>query len=324
MRIERLAADNPRTQGAERRAWYRRHSPQHLRSIEALVETALAARGADAPARAVVLGAGECTELPLERIVRACRDGVTLVDVDVPGMGRAREALPAALRSRVDLVKQDLTGGVSAALATELRAQPWDDLHRLSPSAALEAAADCLDRCPIADPPLLPYLMPGGYGLVVSSLVLTQLYSLPLLDVVDTLSVHAPAAVDLRESDPRYRGAANRFRRRLALAHLALVDLLLAPDGAVVLASDRVGVLLPPTAGPHSGEPREHLDVLPPGVLAVPVDLRARFALRSPVRTWEWLATAPSAQTPGRLFEAFGVVLRHRHDIGPDLRPQTR
>lgn len=312
MRIERLAQDNLRTQGPQRRAEYRRQSPEHPRSVESLVASALAARGPEAPSRAVVLGAGACTELPLERIARANPAGVTLVDLDVPGMARGRESLPASLRSRVDIVKQDVSGGVSVALDAELRVQPWHDLSRLSPTAPLDAAAACLERCVVPDPPLLPYLMPGGYGLVLSSFVLTQLYSLPLLDVVDTLSALAPQAVDLRESSPRYVAAALGFRRRVAQAHLALIALLLAPDGAAMLASDRVGVLLPPMAGPHARDPRERLDVLPVDVLAIPDDLAARFTLASPVREWEWLATAPGLQTPGRLFEAVGVVLRHK------------
>lgn len=312
MRIERLAQDNLRMQGPAKRAQYRRTSPEHLRSVEALVEGALATRGTEAPTRAVILGAGACTELPLARIVRANPAGVTLVDLDVPGMARSREALPASLRSRVDLVKLDVTGEVSAALATELREQPWADLRRLGPTAPLDAAAACLERCIVPDPPLLMHLMPGGYGLVISSFVLTQLYGLPLLDAMDTLSVHAPGAVDLRERSPRYREAALEFRRRVARAHLALIDLLLAPDGAAVLASDRVGVLLPPTSGPHAREPRERLEVLPADVLAIPEDLAARFTLASPLRTWEWLVTPASSQASGRLFEAFGAVLRHR------------
>ena len=64
MRIARLAEENPRTQGPERRAWYRRHSPAHLRAVAALVEDALARRSAGGPSRAVVLGAGACTEAP--------------------------------------------------------------------------------------------------------------------------------------------------------------------------------------------------------------------------------------------------------------------
>ena len=105
MRIARLAEENPRTQGPERRAWYRRHSPTHLRAVAALVEAALAARTPGGPSRAVVLGAGACTEAPLERLARAFEQTL-LVDVDVPGMARARDELPASLRSRVDLLQE--------------------------------------------------------------------------------------------------------------------------------------------------------------------------------------------------------------------------
>lgn len=312
MRIARLAEENLRTQGPDRRAWYRRNSPAHLRAIASLVEDALAARISGASggsARAVVLGAGACTEAPLERLARAC-ESVLLVDVDVPGMAHARDELPASLRSRVDLLQADITGGVSDTLANDLRAQPWRDLALLGASAPLEAAAACLERCPVPDPPSLPALAPQGYGLVFSDLVLTQLYSLPLLDVVDMLSLHAPDAVDLRETSPRYRQAAQAFRRRIALAHLSLLAGLLAPEGAAILATDRTGYLLPPKSGPHAREPREALAVLPADALAIPGDLAARFHLVGKPRTWEWLVTAPDSANYGRMYEAVGVVLR--------------
>src|SRR5579884_1033764 len=204
------------------------------------MDAALAPRGEDAPPTAVVLGAGACTELPLERLARAC-ERVTLVDLDARGMGAAREELPAGLRGRVQLLEADVTGGVSAALARELRAQPWEDLRLLGGPrgyAPLDAAAACLERCPVPDPPELPGLTPGGYGLVVSGLVLTQLFSLPLLDVRDALSVHAPAVADLRDAYPRSREAAMAFRRRVALSHLHLLGTLLAPQGAGLLLTD--------------------------------------------------------------------------------------
>lgn len=311
MRIARLAEENPRTQGPERRAWYRRHSPAHLRAVAALVEEALAARSAGGPSRAVVLGAGACTEAPLERIARSF-EHVLLVDVDVPGMARARDELSASLRGRVDLLQADLTGRASDALAEELRAQPWRDLARLGVTAPLEAAASCLERCPVPDPPQLPGLPTRGYSLVFSDLVLTQLFSLPLLDVVDTLSLYAPDAVDLRETHPRYRQAAQAFRRRIALAHLSLLSRLLVPEGAAILASDRTGYLLPPTSGPHARDPRETLTVLPDDVLAIPDDLASRFHLVGAPRTWEWLVSAPDATHFGRMYEAVGAVLQAR------------
>ncbi len=309
MRIARLAEENPRTQGPERRAWYRRNSLAHLRAVAALVEDALAARASGGLSRAVVLGAGACTEAPLERIARTF-ESVLLVDVDVPGMAHARDELPASLRSRVDLLQADITGGVSDALASDLRTQPWRDLARLGASAPLEAAAACIERCVVADPPLLPTLAPQGYSLVFSDLVLTQLYSLPLLDVVDMLAMYAPDAVDLRETHMRYRQAAQAFRRRVALAHLSLLASLLAPEGAAILATDRTGYLLPPKSGPHARDPRETLTVLPSDVLAIPDDLAARFHLVGSPRAWEWLVTAPDAANFGRMYEAVGVALR--------------
>lgn len=309
MRIARLAEENPRTQGQERRAWYRRNSPEHLRTIAALVEDALSARAPGGPSQVVVLGAGACTEAPLERMARAY-DHVLLVDVDVPGMAHARDELPASLRGRVDLLQADITGGVSDALATDLRTQPWRDLALLGTSAPLEAAAACLERCPVPDPPQLPTLLPQGYGLVFSDLVLTQLFSLPLLDVVDTLSLYAPDAVDLREASARYRQAAQTFRRRIALAHLSLIGSLLAREGSAILATDRTGYLLPPRSGHHARDPRETLTVLPKDALAIPDDLVARFEVAGNPRTWEWLVTAPDAANFGRMYEAVGVVLR--------------
>jgi hypothetical protein len=317
MRIERLARENARTQGPERRAWYRRHSPEHLRALEALVAAALVARKPSAPSTAAVLGAGACTELPLERIARAC-ERVTLVDLDAAGMGHARdEELSPALRPRMELLAADLTGGVSAALSARLRAQPWADLAALGGpqgSAPLDAAADCLERCPIADPPQIAGLAPGGYGLVVSSLTLTQLFSLPLLDVLDTLNFHAPGAADLRETSLRYQAAARGFRRRIAQAHLSLIAALLAPGGAALLTSDVTGYLLAPGSGPHRGSADEAFEMLPRAVLDLAADLAPRFERVGEPRRWRWLVSAPAGGMPGRAYDAMGIVLRPRRD----------
>jgi hypothetical protein len=312
MRITRLTADNRRTQGPERRTWYRRHSPEHLNAVSALVEDALRLDGLASTRQTVILGAGACTEIPLERLARASAH-VSLVDLDVAGMAQARDELPATVRDRVDLLQTDLTGGVSEALAAELRATPFADLNLLDQGrgmAPIEAAADCLERCPVPDSPLIVGLEPGGYDLVVSDFVLTQLYSLPLLDMIDTLTAYAPAVADLRETLPRYEDAANGFRRRVTLTHLALLRSLLAPDGVVLLLSDQAGELLPPKAGPHAHDPIERLETLPERALAIPADLECDFTLAVPLRTWRWLISAPDAERPGRRYDAFGVLLR--------------
>lgn len=295
-----LPEDNTRTQGAVRRAWYRKRNPEHLRAVAELVNQAIAAHAATPLGDAIILGAG-------------ASDHLLLVDVDVAGMTCARDAFPESLRRRVDLLQADVTGGVSEALADDLLAQPWRDLRQLGGDyrmAPVATAAACIERCPTPTPPSLDGVAPRAYELVISSLVLTQLYSLPLLDVADMLGVYAPKVADLRETYAPYRVAAQTFRRRVAQAHLALLTTLLAPGGVALLLTDRIAHLLPPSGGPHARDPRETLAVLPSDTLAIPVDLATRFTLVGAPRTWNWLVSAPDATHPGRLYEAVGVVLR--------------
>lgn len=310
MRIARLPYDNPRMQGPERRRWYRRHSPEHLRMIEACVRDCIAERAPGTPGMAIVLGAGACTEVPLQRLAVLC-GSVLLVDVDVPGMVRARDELPSNLRSRVNLLQADLTGGVSEALAAELRSQPWVELTALGgPAGALDAAAGCLNRCVVPDPPLITGLADASFGFVMSSLVLTQLFSLPLLDVLDTLTLYAPVAAERRETHRRYLAAATDFRRRVALAHLDAIGALLAPGGCGLLVTDVTGYLLPPTSGQHAGSAIESLPTLPPDVLAIPSDMERRFEILHEPGAWRWLVSAPDANMPGRAYDVAALTFR--------------
>jgi hypothetical protein len=311
VRIERLSADNQRTQGAARRAWYQRYSAKHLREMERAVVDALAAREDGAPATGVVLGAGACTELPLERLARAC-DPLTLVDLDAPGMGRARDEMPEKLRPRVRLLAADLTGGVSAALREEMGVQPWRDLRALGGMAILDTLAGCLERVTVPDPPEIAGLEPHSFELVISSLTLTQLYSLPLLDALDVLLAYAPDLAERRDAHPRYVAAERDFRRRVALAHLSLIERLLAPTGAALLTTDKTGYLLSPKAGPHAGEGREALETLPASALTWPEDLAVRFALVGPPRVWSWMVAMPEGEMPGRAYDVVAAIVRAR------------
>ena len=314
MRIERLSIDNQRTQGAERRNWYRKYSAKHLKQIEQALLAALDARAAATPDTAIALGAGACTELPLDQLARACSP-VTLVDLDTEGMLRARAELPEKLRSRVRPLSADLTGGVSAALQDELRGQPWPDLRALGGgrgASILSAVAGCLDRVAVPQPPEILGLTPHGYGLVISSLTLTQLFSLPLLDALDTLLVYAPDLADLRATHPGYLAAERAFQRRIVEGHLALIEHLLAPGGVALLISDHMGYLLSAQRGPHANEGRESLEVLPAEALRLPDDLEARFSLVGPLRQWMWMVAMPEGETPGRAYDVVAAIMREK------------
>ena len=315
MRIAKLQHDNRRTQGEARRAWYRRHSERHLREVARLVRAAVAQCGARNRGAVVVLGAGACTELPLEWLVREGLT-VTLVDVDTQGMVNARDELPAQRRVQVNLAQGDLTAGVSQALEGELLAQPWGELARLGPAgekSLLDSAALCLERCPVPDPPPFPELTPHSYAVVLSDRALTQLFSLPLLDVVDTLLLYSRTAADLRETHLRYITAADQFRRRVALAHLSLMRELARPGGSVLLLPDTRGYLLPPTSGPHA-EDADALDLLPPDVLDPVREMVARFDHVEVSGRWRWNVSAPTATAPGRAYDVVGVLGRARDE----------
>lgn len=311
MRIEHLSADNQRTQGAARRSWYERYSAKHLREIERVTREALLARAPHTSKAGVILGAGACTELPLDRLARLC-ESVTLVDLDAPGMGRARDELPEASRARARLLAADLTGGVSAALREETSIQPWRDLRALGGTALLDTIAGCLERVAVPDPPEIAGLEPHSFGLVISSLTLTQLYSLPLLDALDILLAYAPDQAERRDEHPRYVAAANSFRRRVALAHLDLMAHLLAPGGVALLTTDRAGYLLAPQSGPHARDPRDELETLPASALAWPADLAERFTVIDASRHWAWMVAMPEGETPGRAYDVWAALLRPR------------
>lgn len=313
MRISRLSRENLRTQGASRRAWYRAHSPEHLSRMANLTRAAVQGAPDDGARAAVVLGAGACTELPLRWLCEHCAK-VTLVDVDERAMANARDELPAALRSRLHVVTGDLTGGVSQALERELVARPWAELARLTgPNgrAPLDAAAACLERCEIPAPPVIPALAPHDFSVVISDRALTQLFSLPLLDALDTLMLYAPDAADARESHQRYNAAATAFRRRVALAHLALMASLAAPGGSALLVTDVRGYLLPSEDGPHAGE-IETLDVLPAVALDLNADIGDYFMDVTVSPAWRWTLSLARDDIPGRAYDVVGVSGRAR------------
>ena len=66
--------------------------------------------------RMAILGAGNCDDLPLERIAGRA-DAVTLVDLDGRATRGARRRLPRRLRGRIDVVEHDVTGGAADAIA---------------------------------------------------------------------------------------------------------------------------------------------------------------------------------------------------------------
>lgn len=306
MRIDNLSYSNIHTQGAQRRALLRQQSPQHLEHCASLILRALHERLPGVSSSALVLGAGACTEIPLTELVRRS-DEVVLADLDLASMRQAAGELPApAFRKRVLLVQCDISDGVSTNLKRMLERQPWDVLVPRGAQAAFDAAAECLEQCLVPDPPVLEGLGTGEFGLVVSSLVLSQLFSYPLLDILDHAQLVMPGLLGEQERHSRYQQAANAFRQRVIKAHLHLLRQLVEKDGSVILISDIRGFIFNVYGTDHDAEHRRTMPLVP---RALPDLIHENFTVLEEEH-WEWLTELPIKGRPGRGYEVVGYVLR--------------
>ncbi|GAC1349498.1 MAG: hypothetical protein NVSMB27_23200 [Ktedonobacteraceae bacterium] len=305
MRIDSLSYSNVRTQGAQQREVLRQRSPQHLEQCATLILHTLESRQYSTSPAVLVLGAGACTEVPLVELARAS-DDVVLADLDLPSMQQARgELISAALRKHVHLVESDITGGVSHRLNSMLEKQPWSTLVPQGAQAVFDAAATCLEQCPVPDPPELDSIGTGAYGLVISALVLSQLFSYPLLDILDHIQRLAPQLLSEQERHHRYQEAAQAFRKRVISAHLHLLRKAVDVGGFVVLLSDIRGFVFNVYGTASDAAHRRTLPLVP---RTLPDIIGNNFTIQEEAH-WEWLTDLPTKDKPGRGYEVVGYVL---------------
>jgi hypothetical protein len=306
VRIDALAYSNIQTQGAQRREALRTLSPQHLEHCYSLILHGLRERKSSVSPNVLVLGAGACTEIPLLELTRGS-DEVVLADLDLASMQQAARELPTpALRKRLRLVQCDITGGVSANLHRLLEKQSWNLLVSRGAQAVFDAAAECLEQCLIPDPPELESLGAGEFGLVVSSLVLSQLISYPLLDILDRVQSIAPELLGEQERHRRYQQAASAFRQRVIQAHLHLLQKLVEKDGIIIFISDVRGFVFNVYGTDHDTEHRRTMPLVP---RTLPDLIRDHFTVVEE-NQWEWLTDLPTHGRLGRGYDVAGYMLR--------------
>jgi hypothetical protein len=306
VRIDALSYSNIQTQGAQRREALYTLSPQHLEHCSSLILHGLRERKSSVSPNVLVLGAGACTEIPLLELTRGS-DEVVLADLDLASMQQAARELPTpALRKRLRLVQCDITGGVSANLHRLLEKQSWNLLVSRGAQAVFDAAAECLEQCLIPDPPELESLGAGEFGLVVSSLVLSQLISYPLLDILDRVQSIAPELLGEQERHRRYQQAASAFRQRVILAHLHLLQILVEKDGIIIFISDVRGFVFNVYGTDHDTEHRRTMPLVP---RTLPDLIREHFTVVEE-NQWEWLTDLPTHGRLGRGYDVAGYMLR--------------
>jgi hypothetical protein len=305
MRIDTLPQNNKQAQGPHRREWLHQHSPQHLEHCTLLTKRALELRAPAASRCTLVLGAGACTEVPLTDLARASEE-VVLADLDLAAMQRGSgELTSATLRKRIHCVQCDITGGVSRNLASLIRRQDWQKLVSQGSQTLFDALALCLEQCEVPDPPEFDAFRPGDFGLVVSSLVLSQLFSYPLLDVLDQVQAVAPSLLGDQERHRHYQEAAQAFRVRVINAHLHFLRSILDLGGIVVLLSDIRGFIFNIHGTDHDATHRRSVPLVP---RIFPELVHDAFTVIEEAQ-WEWLADLPEKERPGRGYEVAGYIL---------------
>ncbi len=305
MRIDTLTYNNIQTQGAQQRPWLHQHSPQHLQQCRDIVLRGLKLRPHSASTSTLVLGAGACTEIPLAELARNS-DEVVLADYDLASMQQGRDELTSpALRKRVRLVSCDISGGVSTNLNHLIVRQRWDKLLNQSAQDVFNAAADCLEHCDVPDPPDIEGLYSGEFGVVISSLVLSQLFSYPLLDMLDHIQRTFPAYLGAQERHRRYQEAAQNIRIRIIQGHLHLLQALLDMGGIVVLLTDVRGFVFEVFGTENDSHRRQTLPIVPRSFSEL---VRGNFLVLEE-QHWEWITDLPGEGKLGRGYEVVGYVL---------------
>jgi len=266
----------------------------------------------------VVLGAGACTEIPIAELARAASDDeLVLVDLDRAAMEQGRNEIASpALRRNVRLIEADITGGVSANLNSLMERRPWHILVEQGARAVFDAMAECLEQCIVPDPPEIASLG-SGFGVVISSLILSQLFSYPLLDVLDYVQRIAPQMVGEQERHRRYQDATQAFRIRIIQAHLHLLRSLLDIGGVVVLLSDIRGFVFNVYGTDHDAQHRRTMPLVP---RTLPEMMRENFTVLEE-RNWEWLSDLPENERLGRGYEVAGYILQAPMQAQKDETP---
>ncbi len=199
----------------EQRLYWRPHIERSHEQILA------AARLAAHSEIAILLGAGVCTEIPLEELARRF-ERVILVDLDGPSLLEAVDGLPLELRGKVELRISDVTSFAGSLMESLEEAADRADTAETA-FASFDAIFSALTtgKHPMHLPPA---------DLVVSSLLLSELPRYPMA-YADRL-IRTRFNRRAREWSG-YEEARQRLRHLIVDDHIRILASLCRPGGAV-------------------------------------------------------------------------------------------
>lgn len=269
-----------------------RHVQESRRLILAAAETVH-------PGRAVVLGAGNCAEIPLAELATRF-EHLTLNDIDrqLLDEGIAAANLDAAARAKIDVRIADLTG-VTQKLIEKIDAA----LPAVSePEAAIDLMARIVDDEPLAQMPI-----DGKNDLVVASCVLSQLHFALAHRAGERFLERFGGEIERLRQSQRWTTAVYNMARRMEGRFVDGLIGLVAQGGLIYLSESPQMCYFRLTGDGHWETVGTHR-MLRTQDLTGYVD--RRFAIIAHGR-WHWVVSPPKqAGQVGRLFDVQAVVLR--------------
>jgi hypothetical protein len=152
-------------------------------------------------ARVAVAGAGNCHDLPLRRLAeRAAR--VDLLDLDPRAARAARKRLLPELRGRVEIVREDVTGGVADALVKTAAAGDIPDVGEAPATPLGLAEYDVVIGDLLYSQILYPALRDTALPRERVGVVLARIDRPLVASVVRRLHLSAPHGVVVHVHDP--------------------------------------------------------------------------------------------------------------------------
>jgi hypothetical protein len=261
----------------------------------------LEAANAVSSGKAIVLGAGECTEIPLQELVERF-DHLTLNDLDAGIVEAAVVAcdLNEQQMGKIEIEAIDLTGLADIVVSAVAKAVEM----ATDPQSALAAMADAVDK---ARP--VPVRITGPFELVVASCLLGQLHVMALHRAQAEFLKRFPGQEALLQTTRVWSEALERMARRMEEDFIDHLFQWTTPAGRIYLSETvRIAFLEPGEQGGWQSEGNYRM--LKSAQLADYLD--ERFVIESQ-RGWQWVFKPPQNKGDrGRLFEVQAMVLTKR------------
>jgi hypothetical protein len=269
-----------------------RHVEESRRLIQSAGETV-------EPRRAVVLGAGNCAEIPLAELA-ARFDEVVVNDVDqkLLEQGLAAAHLDESSRAKIRVHVADLTGATEPLL-TKIEAA-------LKQEAGADAAIELMARL-VDDEPVPGAKIEGKYELVVASCILSQLHFALLHRAGDLFEQRFAGQLETLRASVRWTKALYDMARRMETRLIDDLAELLAEGGLIYLSESAQMCYIKLAADGQWETEGTHRMLRTQDITD---NLDRRFATIANGR-WHWVVSPPEkAGEVGRLFDVQAVVLR--------------